>query len=176
MKALRSLFAAVVAASAVIFSASAFATDWHSMTQTERDHAILFQGNVDIGKYEGQCKTWIQARVVPIASAGAVSVPPNYDPTLDYMWKSGTYLVRSSLAISDPNVHVGTIVQMRIHTSGGGITPHTAIISLKDANGITWLESNYYGNGGVTNTRHQTYQEFYNSLENSNTYSLYNFY
>ena len=71
------------------------------------------------------------------------------------------------------NIYIGMIIQMRIRYANGTYGPHTAIIAQKDTSGITFLESNYLGNGMVTNNRRLTYMQFYNSLETYSSYSIY---
>ena len=72
----------------------------------------------------------------------------------------------------------GDIVQMRIKTASGGITPHTAIIYAINSTGVRFIDSNYCPNNcGIVKihppTSYMSFDDFYNLLEDTYTFSVY---
>jgi len=165
---------AVLSAILVFFVSvgSAFA-GWHDLTQTGRNHAIHDEAVANNNTYGGECKPWVQ-NIVSWASGGVVTVPLTTNNGHGYTWEYSPDVGEMYNGIEDLNVHVGMIVQMRIKYSDGSYGPHTAIIYQKNSSGITWIESNYSGDGMVCIRYYfETYQHFYDSLEYPWSYSIY---
>ncbi len=115
---------------------------WRNLRQVDRDRLILDRASRDLDKYVGvECKPWVQ-RIVPEASRNVASVPLTADGGYGWYWNPGPYLVGMSVNIR--YVQPGWIVQMRRTTATGGIGPHTAIVYARVADGIWWIDSNFY--------------------------------
>ncbi|MCG2694504.1 hypothetical protein L6261_00250 [Candidatus Parcubacteria bacterium] len=156
-----------------LFSGVSFATDWHDLSQITRNHLIHDEAISEVGTYGGECKQWARD-VVYSASGGVVTIPSTTDDGYGDEWEYSPDVGEMTNGIEDLYVHVGMIVQMRIRYADNSYGPHTAIIYQKGSSGITWVESNFYNyDGMVTNTRYQTYAQFYSSLEDSGSYSIY---
>ncbi len=151
-----------------------YATDWHTQSQTMRNHDILYKAMEYVGTYGGECKPWVQ-NVVTLASNGAGIVPLTTNNGDGYTWENtpGPDAGKVSEDLNSPNVHVGMIVQMRIRYKDGSYVPHTAIIYGKNSTGVTWIESNKQGDGMVRVSSFQTYAQFYATLETLSSYSIY---
>lgn len=171
MKLLRIISAFAISLFALTAPASALA-GWHQLTQTERDHEIFYAAQSEIGWNGGVCKVWANHIVVK-ASGSVVSLPTTTNNGDGYTWNPSADVGQLFVPLSDNQVHIGMIVQMRLHYANGTYGPHTAIIYQKDSTGVTWIESNYSGNGIVTSTRRQTYAQFTSSLESSSSFSIY---
>jgi len=95
-----------------------------------------------------------------------MTIPSTVAAPNDYLWNSDPNVVGQSGLIQ--NASLGWIVQMKL---ASGI-PHTAIIYSKDANGVTFLDSNW-SNDNKVQTHYKTFTQFYAMLYSSGSYSLY---
>lgn len=169
--------------------AVAQATSWHSMTQSQRNEAIISRAIQDNGKNTGmQCKVWVQNVVYSASSAysalgGPVSLPQNQpDPNM-YKWYPGQYVfcVTQNMCVPIENAQRGWIVQMYFKTlSNGHISPHTMIIEKMYPTSMDVIDCNFTPSGGTTvNRRNMTFQYFYDHSSDfyGNTYRYsYNLY
>ncbi len=155
-----------------LLSAGKCYAGWHDLSQTMRDHEIFYAAQSEIGYTGGQCKVWANHIVVK-ASSSVVSLPTTTNNGYGYTWNPSPDVGQLFVGLENDQVHIGMIVQMRVRYANGTYGPHTAIIYQKDSTGVTWIESNYYGDSRVTATRRQTYTQFYGSLETSSSYSIY---
>jgi len=120
---------------------------WRSMSQVSRNMAVLdaayanyfYRASLDrqspYAPWSGgyTCKTWVQQVVVPDASRGVATVPPNNGSC---SWYSNCYTTVYTGGIR--NVGQGMIIQTRW---GGGL--HTAIVYARDSNGMWWIDCNW---------------------------------
>lgn len=71
-----------------MFASNAYATDWHDMTQSQRDLTIISAGLYDYGNYGGSCKEWVRD-VVERATGYHVTIGSN-NSTQDGWLYNGT--------------------------------------------------------------------------------------
>ncbi len=160
---------------------------WATLTQADRNARIITQAQHDYLLVGGNCKVWT-IDVVRVAS----SVANNWNgvsralpgtaswqgvASSAYWWdnsdgQNNMRFVTGTSAQNLATVVPGSIIQMRIHMSGGGYTPHTAIVEVNSGGSLTFLESNYNGDYTVRR-RTLTYTQFLASLENSTYYTVY---
>ncbi len=143
---------------------------WRSLSQMERNQAILDRSARDINMYVGlNCKQWVQ-RVVADASRGVVWVPTTYPDAYGWTWNSSKYAVRVYMDIR--TVQPGWIVQMNRWGRNGGITPHTAIVVGRSTDGIYWIESNYAPkfDDNTVRLRSETFADFERATFINGTY------
>lgn len=146
---------------------------WHSMTQTQKNNALINRAYQDVNTTGGQCKVWIQ-NMVYATSGSHVWLPVNNPSPNDWYW------------VYDPNGHAigmstmlewitpGYIIQMRLD---GGI-PHTAIVVSKDSAGLTLVDSNWFTQSApnVVKIHYITYTALYEKLEQPYSFSVYRIY
>ena len=129
-----------------MFTSNAYATNWHNMSQSQRDLTIISAGLYDYGNYGGSCKEWVRA-VVLRATGYHVWVGSN-NSTQDAWLYNGSndvdHVVKETYSIT--NVQYGDIIQMYNVSTG---EPHTAIVVNNDGNGMTWLDSNWVATNEV---------------------------
>lgn len=144
----------IVATIISCFTIVVYAVDWHSMSQTARDQAIIDRGLRDVGKYVGlNCKEWVQ-KVVSEASSRAVYIPTTMSSPNDYLWNSAPYV--GGMCMSIRNIKPGRIVQMKWLSTGG---PHTFIVTSVISSGMNIVESNSNWDLKVS-ARFWTFQDF----------------
>lgn len=160
-----------------IASANA-ATEWHKLTQEDRNRRIVTQAESDFQKIGGECKVWAND-VVRVASyfAGGQSVqlPRATDNDEGYAWMDDGTGYEVSYGHLEPKSMVpGMIIQMHIHYKNGTYGPHTAIVlsNSVETQKLTLIESNYNGNYMV-NKRIVGYRDFISSIENKINYTVY---
>lgn len=148
---------------------------WRALTQSARNQAIVDRTFQDLGKNVGiECKPWAQ-RVVSqastnVATLGLTVTSPTNQTLNPWGWgleQPHAYTVGVSTGIQ--NVQPGWIVQMRVPLSGGGITPHTAIVLGRSSTEISWIESNWRHDTTVR-IRTQTFDEFLAQVQRDGEY------
>lgn len=123
-------------------------TSWSSMTQAERNMAILYRADRDNGRYVGlNCKEWVR-RVLLDASGGLVYLPQTLPNESGWYFAYSRYLVGMCGGIR--YVNQGWIVQMNWRRTDGVIIPHTLIIAGRSPSGIYVIESNWCMNNCMT--------------------------
>lgn len=121
---------------------------WSSMTQTERNMAILYRADRDNGRFVNlNCKEWVR-RVVLDASGGLVYLPQTLPNESGWYFASSRYLVGMCGGIR--SVNQGWIVQMNWRRNDGVIVPHTLIIAGRSSSGIYVIECNWCMNNCMT--------------------------
>lgn len=170
-------FFGCVVAFVVTFVSNALAgqPSWNSMTQSGRNQAIASQAqSYSNGQYVGQqCKPWVQ-NVVRDASQG-MSYPPQNAPN-GYQWQSGgygsSYYQPSYIPYREPiyGAGPGDILQMMWQNRDGSTWPHTAIVTNRYNGGMSWTDSNWYGNQSVY-THSVGYDDFRRAV--GSNYSVY---
>ncbi len=162
----------VCLAAAALFAGKleASAQTWHQLTQSQRNTLILAQGNVDNGKMTSYtCKTWVQLRVIPMISGGAVTIPQNRN---NYSWFPAPYVYAHQQPFRIEWSSPGQIVQMQVPNRTTGILgPHTAIIASFTSSEVILLDCNWYGDGKVQ-YHPVAYNDFYRWVQNYN-YTVY---
>lgn len=147
---------------------------WHTMTQSQRNAAIVNRANQYLNQWVGlSCKEWVR-KVVYEASGNHVTVPPTSPAPNDYMWQSDPSGQVVGMSMPIENVSVGHIIQMRL-SSGW---PHTAIVTAKTSTSVTFIESNWDSTPGdnsdaYVRTRTLTFSQFYSKLQSSGSFSVY---
>ena len=143
----------------------ASAQSWASLTQAQRNQAIVNEANSwSDGTQGGQCKVWVQ-NVVWAASGATVWLPTNAD---NCTWNYSVHVVGRCALLG--SVSAGEIIQMQLSSVNGG-GPHTFIITANNGSSITVKESNWCsGNCEKVDTRTLTYQQFYDMV---GCYSVY---
>lgn len=118
---------------------------WHyQMSQSQRDTAIVNQAYNDVIQQNhngNSCKDYARD-LVWRASRNVVWLPSTCPNADGYYWCPDANVV--AMAESWRNVIIGQIVQMNIRFTDGGVGPHTAIVANKDANGVYFIDSNWY--------------------------------
>ena len=152
-------------------SAHAYGTNWwHSLSQQQRNQRIVDYANRDVGKWGGQCKAWVQGRVVFDASGGHVWLPLNQPPPNDWMWYNDANGHAVGMSMPIENVQVGMIIQMKLKSG----SPHTAIIAGKSSTGVTFIDSNWSTNNDeIVRVHSMTFSQFYGMLQSPGSYSVY---
>lgn len=142
--------------------------DWHTLTQTQRNQAIIARAYQDNGNYVGlNCKMWASA-VVSSASSNCTTLPTTAASPNDWYWNAGQYVSgRSGLM---EYAVAGEIVQMKL-TSGG---PHTAIVYSVISTQLTFIESNWCSPAtcNIVNLRTITFATFYGQVSNYTIYKI----
>lgn len=145
---------------------SSTSSTWHSLTQVQRNQAILVRAYQDNGVWvKKNCKEWASA-VVASASGGATTLPLT-DPS-DWYWAASSYVEGRSalLQVAQP----GELVQMKL-VSGG---PHTAIVYSITSSQVTFIESNWCKPATclTVNLRTITFATFYSQVSNYTLYKI----
>ena len=142
-------------------------TWWSSLSQVQRNQAIITRGLQQIGQVTGQqCKEWART-VVLGASQGNVVLPPTR--ANGWQWYSNSHVRLVAQNVCPANLLPGHIVQLR---QGNGL-PHTAMVYAISQTGMTWLDANWvnYNNPVGTVALHVvTWTQFY---QMTNRYSFY---
>jgi hypothetical protein len=139
------------------------ASNWHNLSDSQRNQFILDEARKWITNplsWGGQCKWWLQNKVVNVASGGAVYLPQNFSsPGHTYhlaKWKNssdvqvvwqGAYYCPARFA---SNLKPGHIIQMRFQD--GGL--HTALIESVNAYNMMWIDANWSPNNDELVRRH----------------------
>lgn len=124
------------------------AVSWSSMSQAERNMAILYRADRDNGKFVNlNCKEWVR-RVVLDASGGLVYLPQTLPNESGWYFASSRFLVGMCGGIR--SVNQGWIVQMNWRRTDGVIIPHTLIIAGRSPSGINVIECNWCMNNCMT--------------------------
>lgn len=112
------------------------------------------------------CKDW--ARLVVQNASNAAGGPQRNIPSTqsdpnDYMWNSDPYAIGQSTTMQ--LAPLGWIIQMRLKSANTPyyVIPHTAIVYSKDANGFTFLDSNWL-NDNTVRLHYMTWNAFDNKL------------
>lgn len=166
-----------------ILAAPAVAASCHQLSDAQRNQLILDEAKKWLNKEGGQCKEWIQAKVVWNASGNVVFLPQNFSkpgdayhlakwndsPDVRVVWQMA-YACPTSFPSS---LKPGHIIQLRWNKSvpkyGGG--PHTAIIEQVNSTTMTWLDSNWKGD--VMVTRHPfTLNDWWQKVEAWTVYQV----
>ena len=151
-------------------------TDWHMLTQLERNQAIVDATLPDMGTKGGQCKIWVQSLVHRVSasygSSGAVQLPRNKPSPEEYMWYPGPNVV--GLCAPLESASLGWIIQMRIKEAHAPsiADPHTAIVIGSTSKHQIWADSNWVAKETV-GTHIMPYEKFYKTLYGAGEYSLY---
>lgn len=139
---------------------SATASSWHNLSDYARNQRIISEAKKQLGQRGGQCKWWLQNRVVNVASGGVVYLPRNFlqnghpydkamwyaSPDVDMVWWGAYY----SPAWFPYSLRAGQIIQMRLQN--GGL--HTALIESVSAYQMIWLDANWSPNNDEIVRRH----------------------
>lgn len=150
-----------VALSAALLPSTAHAhgkSEWDKLPARQKGMKIVSAALAHDGKVGGQCKVWVQA-VIRAANGGHFDVPLNTADVSEGWQADPTGHVRS-LGPRIESAKPGDIVQMIIRDRNGVAIGHTAIVGSNDGGRITWLESNYKGDGRVRTNRTQTIKAF----------------
>jgi hypothetical protein len=139
----------------------AMAQSWNSLTQTQRNDEIVNAGTPDIGKYGGECKTWVQ-NLVYATSKYQVWLPST-EPN-NYMWQYSNNVVGVNMPIQ--YVQVGWILQLKLKSTGG---PHTAIVFAVQSGGVWLLDSNW-DLDGIVRLHYMTFATFNNTFSAFSAY------
>lgn len=147
---------------------------WTSMTQTQRNQALVSYGLPLVGSWGAQCKEFART-VVKGASQAAGGpqrdIPPTQSPPNDYMWVNDPTNYPYVIGMSAPiqNVSIGWILQLRMFS---GI-PHTFIVSGKDAGGVWMLDSNWSSNNDeIVRNHYKTFTDFTNTFQSWSCYYI----
>ncbi len=163
----------IVACLALITTAAAAmaaTVGWHGLLQSQRNSRILTRANQDLNINVGvECKEWVQ-RVVNSASGGVVTVPTNRSNT---EWRSSTDCYKYPHPFNIEWVQPGQIIQMHWRNqSNPNQYPHTAIVLRKSNSGMTWIDSNWFGDRTVR-THTITFSQFRTCVGNRfNVYEI----
>lgn len=147
---------------------------WHTMSQSQRNSAIVNRAIQNVNQWSGiSCKEWVR-KVVYEASGNHVIVPPNSPAPYDYMWQSDPTCQVVGMSMLIENVIPGYIIQMRL-TSGW---PHTAIVTAKTSTTVTFTEGNWDSTpadytDAYVRTRTITFAQFYSQVQGGSSYSVY---
>lgn len=145
---------------------------WHDLTQSARNKLIVNTALQDLGTIVGKsCKEWVRA-IVYEASDQHFSIPPTSSSL--YMWQDDPTGQAVGMSIPIKNVVPGQIIQMLLKNGW----EHTAIVYKKTSTTVTLIESNFDSTPSVNSdakvtTRTLTFSQFYSTLKNSGTYSVY---
>lgn len=145
------------------------------MTQAQRNQAIINAGVAAMSTTGYNCKNWARL-VVQNASNAAGGPQRNIPSTLadpnDYLWASDPYAIGQSTTMQ--LAPLGWIIQMRLKSASNPSIhiPHTAILYSRDANGFTFLDSNWLDDN-IPRTHYMTFTEFNNKLFGTGQFSGY---
>lgn len=147
---------------------------WGGASQGGRNQQIVNRARQDVGRNVGmECKPWAQ-NVVRDASRG-MSYPPQNAPN-GYQWQGGgygsSYYQPSYIPYREPiyGAQPGDIVQMMWQNRNGTSYPHTAIVTDRYNNGMSWTDANWYGDQSVY-THNVSYDDFRRAA--GSNYSVY---
>ena len=116
--------------------------DWHDMSQSERNDAILDRADDDLSDEVGEsCKEWVRT-VIEDASNGHVIIPPNNNSGDSWELDEHVFGFCTSILNAKP----GEIVQMRWKDNPDvpeDFNIHTAIVYSVSGSGVRFIESNY---------------------------------
>lgn len=162
----------------VLFFACAMqasAQSWTSLTQDQRNQAIITNGLALLGTTGLNCKDF--ARVVVQNASNAAggpqrNIPATQPDPYDFMWYPDPYAIGQSTTMQ--MAPLGWIIQMRLRSSTQPyyVIPHTAILYSRDANGFTFLDSNWY-NDNTVRLHYMTYAQFDGKLWGAGQFSGY---
>lgn len=148
---------------------------WTSLTQAQRNQAIINAGVALLGTSGYNCKEWV--RLVVQNASNASSGPQRNIPSTkadpnDYMWNSDPYAIGQSTTMQ--LAPLGWIIQMRLKSASAPyyVIPHTAIVYSKEGDGFTFLYSNWLNDNKVR-THHMSFNEFNNKLWGAGQFSGY---
>lgn len=121
---------------------------WTSLTQAQRNQALIDYGLPLVGTHGGQCKVFVRNVVKGASSAAGGpqrNIPSTQPPPNNYMWDYDPVNFPYVVGLSAPiqNVQLGWILQLRMFSG----TPHTFIVSDKNNNGVWMLDSNWSSPG-----------------------------
>lgn len=133
-------------------------SDWDKLPTRQKGMKIVSAALAHEGRSGGECKVWVQA-VIKAANGGHFEVPLNTAVVTESWQADATGHVRS-LGPRIASAKPGDVVQMVIRDRKGVAIGHTAIVGSNDGSTITWLESNYKGDGKVRTSRTQTIKDF----------------
>jgi len=148
---------------------------WTSLTQTQRNQAIINAGYTQLGTNGGSCKDWIRSVVQNASNAAGGpqrNIPSTQASPNDYMWNSDPYAIGQSTTMKI--AALGWIIQMRLKQSSNPSLhiPHTAILYSRDSNGFTFLDSNWQ-NDNVVRLHYMKFVDFDKKLFGPGQFSGY---
>ncbi len=107
-----------------------------------------------------------------VAAGGPTrSIPSTQASPNDYMWVNDPVNFPYVIGLSAPiqNVSVGWILQLKMFSG----TPHTFIVSGKDANGVWMLDSNWSSNNDeIIRNHYKSFTDFTNTFQNWSYYYI----
>ena len=153
----------------------ASAQSWTSLTQAQRNQAIINSGLSLLGSSGLNCKDFARIAVqnASITAGGPQrNIPSTQPDPYDFMWYSDPYAIGQSTTMQ--LAPLGWIIQMRLRSTSQPyyVIPHTAILYSRDANGFTFLDSNWF-NDNTVRLHYMTYTEFDNKLWGPGQFSGY---
>ncbi len=147
---------------------------WDDLSDDEKNEKILEEAEAWINKEGGQCKEWIQKVVNIVSGYGGPSyLPLNYikagdpynkarwldSPNVKVVWQRAYQTpaefphVNSVLFPPEELIKPGNIIQYRkqgdYNNAVDSTGLHTALIKFVDSQTMTWIDSNWYGQGQV---------------------------
>jgi hypothetical protein len=144
-------------------------TWWSSLTQQQRNQAVVSRAVQQVGQVTGQqCKEWVRS-VVSGASSGSVLLPPNQSN--GWQWHTSAHVRLLGHNVCPANLAPGHVVQM-VQASG---LPHTAIVQSVGYSGMTWLDANWvnYNHPVGTVASHAiTWAQFYGFAAHYSFYEI----
>ena len=148
---------------------------WTALTQAQRNQAIINAGIALLGNVGLNCKDWARKVVQNASNASGGpqrNIPSTQAAPNDYMWVSDPYAIGQSTTMQ--LAPLGWIIQMRLKTASNPNVEvtHTAILYSRDANGFTFLDSNWL-NDNTVRTHYMTFTDFNNKLWGAGQFSGY---
>ena len=157
-------------------SVPALAQSWSTMTQAQRNEVVLSAGegmnDSNIGRYGGQCKTWVQ-NIVWAASKYTVWLPTNASDNYQWALYPGDHVVQMTPVVGPQNplsLQPGWILQLARQNNAG---PHTAIVVMASNSGIVLLDSNWAPpNAGIIAMHAMTWVQFNSAFARYTAYEV----